>query len=161
MTLFLLSDAIRHALSLCDDGELSEDVLAHLDSLVGDFNAKCETYCKIIREREARAAALTAEIDRLSAARTAVNNDRDRLKDRLHQAMVMSGQRKVEGELFKVSLQKSPPSARCLVDPETLNVHFQRRRIEPDAKAAIEWWKVHGEPPTGFEITQSDHIRIR
>ena len=166
--LYLIADDIRHLLDSTEDGELTDAALDQLDTLTGDFNAKVETYCMAIREKDAKVAVLQAEIEqhkaeikRIQALQVPIENDRDRMKDRLMQAMVMSGQPKVATPLFRVNVQASPPSARCLVDPETLNVHFQRKKIEPDAKAAIEWWKVHGEPPTGFEVVQGDHLRIR
>jgi len=166
MKLYELGIAIRDILANADfrDGELTDEELEQLDGLADTQEVKVEVYCKLIREQEADIAARQAEIDRLQAGLTTAENRKERLKDRLKVAMMLSGQRSVETPLFKVWLQNSAPSAKCLVDdPATLAPEFQKVKTTVTANTvhALDVWKTTGTIPEGFEIKTSESLRIK
>lgn len=161
MRLYEISDAIRLALADSPDGELTDDDLAKLDGLTASFADKADVICKLVQEAGAAAAARQAEVDRLKAGIRAAENRAARLKDYLLRCMLASGQRKVRTDVFSVTVQASPPSVTCTVDPETLPNLYQRVRIEPDKQHALQVWRQTGVVPDGFEIERGDHLRIR
>jgi hypothetical protein len=62
-----------------EDGEMPFDAAARLDALGGDFKAKALGVCQAIRQYEADASAVKAEIQRMSLIGSAYANRADRL----------------------------------------------------------------------------------
>ena len=71
------------------------------------LSCKVESYCKLIANLNAQIDGLKAEEQRLSRRRKSSENLRDRLKEAIKGAMTLTGERKIEAGLFKVSLRSS------------------------------------------------------
>lgn len=80
----------------CEDGELDERLAAYLDATEGAVADKVETYCAMIREREARAQARENESKRMEELARVDNNTADRMRRRLFDFMERTGRQKME-----------------------------------------------------------------
>lgn len=162
MKLYELTQAIRDALDTSDDGELTDEQMNTLESLNLALDEKINSCCGLVREWEATNAAKQAEIDRLRAGMETKSNNVKRLKAYMQQCMEAIGTTKIETPIFKVRIQKNPPS--CDLDGtipvEMLDKKYQRIKYEPDRKAAIEAWKESGKAPLGFSVNVGSHLRI-
>lgn len=75
-----------------------------------DMVPKVQSYGFVIRNMEALETAIQVEAERLALRARIIAGRRERLKQRLLDAMVYSGVQKVEHPQFTVSVQKNPPS---------------------------------------------------
>jgi hypothetical protein len=80
----------------CEDGELDDRLAAYLDATEGAVADKVETYCSMIREREARAQARENEAKRMEELARVDNNTADRMRRRLFEFMEKTGRQKME-----------------------------------------------------------------
>lgn len=89
------------------DRETLEDAILNTKE---DIAIKAENYCKWFADVESDMEGLKKEIDRLTArykvCESAIKNGKDLLK----QAMALSGQPKIKGQLFSLSICKTAPS---------------------------------------------------
>lgn len=163
MQLYAITEALR-SITDTDDGELTDEAAARLDALqlslqdkVEDLRDRLDEYEMLIQRRKDRIAELRAMNDR-------DERDAEWLKGYVMGCLRAAGLDGVKTAFVSASICKSPPSARCVVDAHDLPESFQRvipARCEPDAKAAIAFWKETGLIPVGFEITQGEHLRLR
>jgi len=85
-----------------------EDVLKDtLEAVQGEYEAKIEAYCKVIKNIEADMEALKAEAKRLTDKRKTLENNVDRLKKAMFDSMKATNTPKVKGQLFTVAIQKN------------------------------------------------------
>ena len=161
--LYTLHAEVRNILAAVEDGggELTDELLARIDAITGSIESTLDAYGALVREAESRVAARQAEIDRLAAANKTDANAARRFREHLLAVMTLAGTRKIRTALFQAWIQASPPSATCTVDPEQLPPEFRRVRIEADRTAALAHWKDTGQAPEGFEILQSEHLRLK
>ena len=100
MKLYELSEQIRELFS---NEEIDVDLLNELEM---EFNDKVENICGLIREIEADSSAYKSEIDRLADKKRAADNSVERLKDYIRSNMEATGETKINGRLFNVTLGK-------------------------------------------------------
>lgn len=162
MKLYELTNSIRETLDAGDDGELTDAQLETLETLGIQLDEKIDGCCSLVREWEAMNAAKQAEIDRLRAGMDMKAGNVKRLKAYMQRCLESIGATKHETPIFKVRVQKNPPS--CDLDgtipAELLDKKYQRIKYEPDRKAAIEAYKADGIAPRGFVVTVGSHLRI-
>lgn len=159
--LYELSHDIRALLDSSDDGELTPEQLERFDALGLALDAKIDGCCGLIREWESIIAARQAEIDRLKMGIQTRENNIRRMKEYLRDALLTVNQKKHETPLFTIWRQNSPPAITCEVDVGKLTPDFTRVTVVPDNKKALEQWKATGYAPFGFDVTQSEHLRIK
>lgn len=145
--------------AICDGEELPPDLEARLDSLAVDLDAKADACCRLIRENESEAKRFKDEAERLADIADGLASRATRLKAYVHQCLVLAGMRKLDTELFRLSICKnSRPSIRCEGEiPEP----YQRMVVSLDSQRAYEDWK-NGVPlPAEIEVAQGEHLRIK
>lgn len=91
----------------CEDGELDDRLAAYLDETEGAVAAKVESYCAMIREREARAQARENEAKRMEELARVDNNTSDRMRRRLFEFMERTGRQKMETATAVVRTQNA------------------------------------------------------
>ena len=147
-----------------------EDELADDDMILGawetakeDLAIKLENCCKYIKNEEAVIAGLKEEEERLNARRKAKENAIKRLKALMQDAMIASGEKKIQCGTFTTSIQNNAPSV--VVDEQYIeNIPSEYLRIkepEIDKKKLGEDLKA-GKELDGIahlEVTQSLRIR--
>ena len=109
MTLYELTAEYQQLLELAEDPDIPEETLADsLEALGMDIEDKADGYAKVIAQLNADAAALKAEIDRLTARKRTIERNVDRMKESLKSAMILTGKTKFKTELFSFNVQKNP-----------------------------------------------------
>ncbi len=162
MHLYNLTEQYALVQAAAEDAEDGAFEVA-LGQLEGDISDKAENIAKIMRGLTVEAEGIRDEIDRLQIMVTTRHNQVDRLKGYLKFNLEAAGLEKVQGQLFTVALQASPPSCH-VIDEAAIPTEYQRvipSRIEIDARAIIAHWKDTGEAVPGAEVIQSKHLRVR
>ena len=89
------------------DGVLDEQMEQALIINQEELQTKAVKYALVIRQVDAEAAMLKAEIARMNALKKSKENTVDRLKDAIAGAMQMYGITKIQGDLINLSFRKS------------------------------------------------------
>lgn len=142
-------------------GELSPIDEAELDAIEAGIGAKVDAIAGVIREAQATADAFDSEAKRFADRARTARRKADGLKDYLHRAMDFAALAKVQGERFRVRIQRNgQPSVRWTRDAWELPDDFRRVIVEPDLSAAREALKSGVLLPEGFEVVLGTHLRI-
>ena len=147
-----------------------EDELVDDEALVGawetateDLAEKLENCCKYIKNEEALIAGLKEEEERLNARRKAKENAIKRLKQLMQDAMIASGEKKIQCGTFTTSIQNNAPSV--VVDEQYIeNIPSEYLRVkepEIDKKKLLEDLKAGKELEGLAHLTVTQSIRIR
>lgn len=164
MTLYELTDDYMRLLDMMGDPELDPEVLKDtMEGIEGALEDKADGYAKVIKTVEGEKAAIKAEMDRLKARLTALDNSETRLKENLQQSMMMTGKVKFKTNLFSFGIQKNAPSVVLdIVDMEDLPEKFLRFRDPEVDKTKIKEAIKAGEDLTGIaHLEQTESLRIR
>lgn len=141
-------------------GELTPELEAQLTALEGAFEAKVERVALYIRNLRAMANAAGEECKRLSELRGTRDAAANRLAQYLLDQMTVTGITKVETGLIRARIQKSPPAAKCGVEPQALPEAYQRVTISFNAHAALDAWRAGQDLPAGVTVEQGVHLRL-
>ena len=161
MTLYELTEDWLRFLDLAEDPFADEDILREtLEELTENFADKVDAYGKVIRQLEADADAIKQEEMRLTQRRKNIENNIERIKDRLKESMIAIGEPKIKTELFSFSVQKNPPALR--IDDESRITHDYLIPQPPkiDTKAIKQAIK-EGFHFDWCHLEQSESLRIR
>lgn len=163
-TLYELTADYTMLLEMAEDPEVDLDVLADtMEGISGEIEEKADGYARVIRELDAKAAAVKAEVERLTARRQSLENAARRIKDTLQMAMIAIGKTKFKTDLFSFGIQKNPASV--VMDeqyieniPEEYLIKqepkLDRAKIKEDLKA--------GKDLEGIaHLEQGESLRIR
>ena len=147
------------------EDELAEDeVIADaFQTATEDLTDKLENCCKYIKNCETEIAGLKAEEERLKARRKAKENAIKRLKALMQDAMLASGEKKIQCGTFTTSIQNNAPSV--VVDEQYIeNIPSEYLRVkepEIDKKKLLEDLKAGKDLEGIAHIEQSSSLRIR
>lgn len=160
MTLYELTDEVYRLLDFAEDPEVDEEVFRDtLEALQGDIEVKSDDYGKVIRQLESDKKGIQAEIDRLTARKTTIENRIQIMKDALYKAFRALDKTKLKTELFTFYIQKNPVSV-IVDDPEAVPDEFFKVKKElskTSIKDAIE----SGQDIPFAHLEQSESIRMR
>lgn len=87
-----------------DDEQVFLDTL---EGLMGAVEAKADSYAAVISHMDAHEDLLQKEIDRLTAKKTAISNNKKRMKDSLQAAMIAMDQKTIKTDLHTFRVQKN------------------------------------------------------
>ena len=105
MTIYELTDQYRQLLELAEDPDTDITVFQDtMEGLEGEIEEKAENYGRVIRELEGRAAALDAEIERMTKLKVAAKRSIMWMKEALQFAMEGTGKTKIKTEHFNFSV---------------------------------------------------------
>lgn len=161
MTLYELRTELMTLLEMAEDPEVDEETLRDtMEAVTGELEEKAEGYGCIIKQMEHDAAAIAAEIKRLQSRKKTVEDNKDKLKARLQEAMVATGQKKIKTNLFSFSIGKNAP-ALSVTNEDTIPEQYwtipepvlDKESLKRDLKA--------GMTIPGATLTQSESLRIR
>ena len=136
MNLYELTDELIQLQEMMSE-ECEEQVLLDtIEAVEGEFDAKIEGYCKVIKNLEADAKALKEESKRLSARQKSIENNISRMKNAMQTALIQTG-RKEAGGLLKAKIQKNGGMLPLILSeaPERLPEAFRRVSYEADNEA--------------------------
>ena len=163
-TIYELTDDWKRLMEYIEDPDVDQDVLldAWLD-LDEELEAKADGYAKIMAEEKARADALKAESDRLTARRKAIESNLERLKRALEQMMESTGKTKFKTELFSFGIQKNPPTVK-IKDADAVPIDYMvPQPMKVDMTAVKNYLKSlkEGETCEWASLEQGESLRIR
>ena len=166
MTLYEIDSNIAALLTRIDPdtGEIPDEVLQSLDQLEMDRKAKIAAVVAVIRNNAAQADIIGGEIERLKKMRAACTGTVDRLKDYVADSLRNHGERSIDcGSLGKPRLQRNgSPSISLAVgaDLHELPARFRRIKLELDAGAIQQAFKLGEELPKEIIVVQGEHLRL-
>jgi hypothetical protein len=142
MTLYEITGELLALQNMIEE-EDPDIVKATMESVEFDLEEKAEGYVKVIKNLEAHAAALRDEEKRLREKRQVTENGIERLKKRLYDTMTVTGKKKIDAGIFRLSIQKNGGALPVVldVDAEHLPEDMVRLEIKPDTKKIAELLK--------------------
>lgn len=165
--LYELSDMNRTAWedieAALDDPEIDWDAAeAELKQIEQEFDGKVENCAKLIVGMNGESASITAEIERLTARRRALDNKVRHFKEYVKNEMLYSGRNRVKTDLFTIAVQNSPASLKVFneaaIPPEYFTLIPETTKLDTAAvKAALK----DGRQIPGAELFVDTHLRIR
>jgi hypothetical protein len=120
---------------------------------------KADGYGSLIKTLESEADAFSTEIKRMEAQKKARLNKVARLKVNLELYMATLKIDHIDGTLFKMVMQKNPPSLK-IADENILPENFYKIVKSPDKVALKEAIK-NGEVIIGCSLEQTESVRIK
>lgn len=155
MTLYELSAEYLSILELAEDPDIPEEALADsLEALSMDIEDKADGYAKVIAQLNADAAALKAEIDRLTARKRTIERNVDRMKESLKTAMILTGKTKFKTELFSFNVQKNPVAV--VIDEQYIENIPEEYLIPQDPK--VDKQKLKDDLKAGRDLEGIAHL---
>lgn len=157
MRIYELTDAYQQVITLME--EEGADLTDTLESIDDVLELKLENTAKVIRTFEAQAEALKTEEDRMRKKRQTYQNNVDRLKSYIFEAMQATGKDKLKGVHVSLRLQNNPPSVNML-DDKAIPAHYLIEQPSTvDKKAVLQDLK-NGIAVEGAELKQDRSLRI-
>lgn len=150
MKLYEITDALLQVEDLLEAGE---DVQDTIDALQLSMEDKIEGLVKVIRNFEASAEAKKNEAKRLKEQAEKDQANADRLKDWIKFNLIMLGKKKVETDLFKITVTK--PREKVEVDETRLPDDYFIIKREPISKTELKKLVKEQEIP-GVQIVLGD-----
>lgn len=165
MNLYDLTGDVLQLQELLENGEVVDVELLQdvLSDTLEDYDAKLESYAKVIKNLSANVDAIKAEKDRLNQREKALSANIKALKNRMYESMKATGKTKVKGELFTVSIQANGGKIPVIVDVPTSELPDELVRIieEPDIDAITAYLEKNPECKLAHFGERGEGIRIR
>lgn len=160
-TLYELTEAYQELLSMALDPETNPEALADtMEAIDGEIEVKADGYAKVMRNLEADASAIKAEIARLTERKKSIETNIDRMKRALESSMRATGKTKFKTTLFSFGIQKNVPSV-SILDESKIPEQFLIPQSPKIDKRAIMAALKDGEHYEWAEVVQTESLRIR
>jgi len=159
--LYELTEMYQNISNLIEEDADNETLEKALDEITDNIQMKAENMAKLIKSIEGNINALKDEEKRLQAKRKALENKVVNIKEYLENQLKAMGLKKVQGNLFTVSIQKNPQSVNILNEdliPEKFKEVVTTTKI--DRRELLLALK-EGQEIEGVEIKQTESLRIR
>lgn len=161
MNLFEISNEYLAILQLAEDPDVDPEVLADtMESIEADFEDKADAYAYIIATLKGDAATIDAELKRLKARKDAIENNADRLKKSLEEAMRVTNKLKFKTAMHSFGISKNPQSVYLIEGAEIPEQYLIPQEPKVDKKAILSDLKA-GKKFDFAELQQTDGLRIR
>lgn len=141
------------------EGEITEDIAASLEIVEEQLQEKAVGYAYIIKHYDDTADIIDKEIKRLQALKKKADNNADRLKQRIKEAMIQFGVSKVETETITLSFRKSV-AVEINNENEVPSAYMKFAAPTPD-KTAIKKALESGEIVTGARLQENQNLQIK
>ena len=140
MTLYDLNIQFQTILEMAEAGDIDPQLITDtLEGVEGDIEAKLDSYGVVVNELLTDVAKIDTEIKRLVEKKKVINNNVDRMKAAVADAMRIMDKRKVAGERFTWQIQKNGGKAPLVFedwfDALALPEDFQDWEVRPDKDA--------------------------
>ena len=160
-TLYQLSEEYQELLSMALDPDIDEEALADtLEGIEGEIEDKADGYAKVMRNLEADASAIKAEIARLTERKKHIEANIDRMKRSLKTAMRLTGKTKFKTSLFSFNIAKNPPALKIDM-PDRVPEEFLIPQEPKVDSVAIKKELKEGVVYDWCHLEQSESLRIR
>ena len=146
-SIYDLTEEVLTLWALMESGELDDEMLiGAMEYSQEELHIKIESYCKWIKNMESDIAGLKAEEERLKDKRKTMENTIDRAKKAMKAAMEVTGEKKIKGQIFTISIQANPESVVLdesyieNIPPEYLKVkdpEIDKAKLKEDLKNGV------------------------
>ena len=161
MNLFEISNEYLAILQLAEDPDVDPEVLADtMEGIEANFEDKADAYAYIISTLKGDAGTIDAELKRLKARKDAIENNADRLKKSLEEAMRVTGKTKFKTAMHSFGISKNPQSVYIFESAEIPDTYLIPQEPKIDKKAILADLKA-GKKFDFAELQQTDGLRIR
>lgn len=121
-TLYELKEEFKMLLDMMEDDSIDEEMIQNsLEGIECEIEIKAEGYAKILKELEGQAEAVRKEISRLDDKYGKIVANMDRLKTNLKIAMNETGKKKIQTDLFTISVCKNGGKIPLIIDGVDIN----------------------------------------
>lgn len=160
-SLYELTEQFQELLSMALDPDTDPEALADtMEAIDGEIEVKADGYAKVMRNLEADASAIKAEIARLTERKKHIEANVDRMKRSLETAMRLTGKTKFKTSLFSFNIQKNPASLK-IDNPDRIPAEFLIPQEPKVDSAAIKKELKEGAVFDWCHLEQSEGLRIR
>ena len=160
-TLYELQGEYQRLYQLAEEEELTlEDIQDTLESLDGELEDKAVGYAMVMKDIEGQIDVIKKEVERLNSKVKTLNNNKDRMKNALQDAMIQTDNKEFKTDLFNFKIQNNPPSVKVLQESEIPEQYFIPQEPKLDKKGILAELKA-GKDIQGVEIVQGQSLRIR
>jgi hypothetical protein len=145
------------------DGVLDEQMEQQLMINQEELQTKAVKYALVIRQMDAEAAMLKAEIARMNALKKSKENAVARLKEAIAGAMQRHGITKIQGDLINLSFRRSQKVMQVDQEMDALSAlpqQYLRTKTEVDTSAIRAALKA-GEEVDGFEMVENQSLQLK
>lgn len=161
MLLYELKGKYLNLLELVESDDISEEAFKDtLESMEYDLEEGVNEYTKIIKQLQAEQEIINLETERLRKKSKALDMKVNFLKVNLQQTLNLAGVKRVNTPLFKVYIQKNPPSVTIENGVEIPEEYYipqdpklDKEKLKEDIKKGIDI--------AGVSLKQSESLRIR
>lgn len=161
-TMYELTADYMTVLAMATDGETDPECIADtLEAIGGEIEEKAEATAKVLLSILGEKDLITAEIDRLKAREKSLENNAKAIKDRLYNAMKVTGKEKFKTPLFSFSIRKNP--AKLVIDDEKLvpAIYLVEQPPKIDSARLKEYLKENNITCNYAHIEQGESLSIR
>ena len=159
MNLYELKENYMRVLELIENGE--EGLEDTLESINDTIELKADGYARMIRNLEGNVTALKAEIDRMTDRKKSIENNIERLKENLKNAMIETGKEKIKTDLFNIKVADNPYAVNVIDETLIPEKYFKVEIIRKLDKLSLRDAIKNGEEIQGAELTQGKGLRIK
>lgn len=160
-TMYELTSEFMAVLDMANNPDIPPEAIADtLEGIGGEIELKAENSAIIIKELEAEMLKLKAEEIRLSSRRKAIENNIEVIKQRLYNAMKLTGKEKFKTALFNFTIGKNP--VKLVIDDESLipKKYYVKQEPKLDAAKLKEDLKA-GALRKYAHLEQGESVRIK
>ena len=159
MNLYELKENYLKVLELIESGE--EGLEDTLESINDAIEIKADGYARIIKNLEGSVTALKAEIDRMTDRKKSIENNIERLKENLKNAMIETGKEKIKTDLFNIKVADNPYAVNVIDETLIPEEYFKVEIIRKLDKVTLKDDMKNGQIIKGAELTQGKGLRIK
>lgn len=163
-TMYELTSDYNEVLELASNPDIDPQAITDtLEAINAEIEIKAENTAKVLRELEGMAAALKAEEQRLAARRKSIENNVDRIKTGLYEAMKTTGKTKFKTPLFSFAIAKNGGKIPIVVDVDTADLpdEFVIISEKPDTEALRAYIENHGTCKYAHYGERGESLRIK
>lgn len=163
-TMYELTGDYMAVLELATNPDIDPQAITDtLEAINAEIEIKAENTAKVLRELEGMAATLKVEEQRLAARRKSIENNMDRIKTGLYEAMKTTGKTKFKTPLFSFAIAKNGGKIPVVVDVDTADLpdEFVIVSEKPDTEAIRAYIETHGTCEYAHYGERGESLRIK
>lgn len=164
MKLYQLTDAYAELAALLDECESEEEAAqlwAQMDEVGASISEKADNYARFLRNKQAEAAAIGKEIERLQKRKRSAENRIEQLREHMKFAMGVAGATQITTAIGKWTVRKNAPHVEVLDESEVAPEFFEPQPPKLMKSKLQQHWKETGEIPDGCDVVQSESVQFR
>lgn len=163
-TMYELTADYMAVLEMAQDPEIDPQAITDtLEAIGGAIEDKAENTAIIMKELEAEAAKVKAEEQRLKERRASLENNVKNIKQRLFDAMKLTGKEKFRTALFNFSIAKNGGKIPVIVDVDTADLPDDLVTIteKPNLDAIAAFLESNPESKFAHFGERGEHLNIK